>query len=83
MTLSDIKDLGEGVRIRYKGRRMSSFGNMENLRCLQDNLVEIPRRQLETQDQVRGSWAGERMGIWGLTSLKEPEKETEKENRRH
>lgn len=62
---------------------MSSFGNVENLRCLQENLVEIPRRQLETQDQIRGSWAGERMEIWRLTSIKEPEKETEKENRRN
>ena len=49
---------------------------------LQDSLVEIPRMGLETQDQVRGSWAGEKIGIWRLTSLKEPE-DNEKGKRRN
>ena len=49
---------------------------------LQDSLVEIPRKGLETQDQVRDSSAREKIEIWRLTSLKESE-DTEKGKRRN
>lgn len=66
VTLSGIKDLGR--KKRYKGRRVSSVGDMENLRYPEDNFVEIPRRQMETQDQVRDIWAQEEVGICELTA---------------
>ena len=58
---------------------MASF---DNLMGLQDSLVEIPRKGLETQDQVRDSSAREKIEIWRLTSLKESE-DTEKGKRRN